>query len=86
MCSCPVKREISSHQAVINLELWLREHNIHSSLSTPENNLVATVEFFNSTGKPFKPIITPIQQLLCNDVLSDETGTICLKKIKEQIL
>lgn len=52
MCSCPVKREISSHQAVINLELWLREHNIHSSLSTAENNLVATVEFFNSTGKP----------------------------------
>lgn len=51
MCTCPVEREISSHQAVMNLELWLREHNIHSSLSTTENDLVATVEFFNSTGK-----------------------------------
>lgn len=52
MCLYPIEREFTSRQAVEAIKLWLKEHNLHSSLYTTEDNLVATVELSSSTGSP----------------------------------
>ncbi|MGF1719116.1 YcaO-like family protein [Vibrio kyushuensis] len=52
MCTYPIEREFSGQQAVETMKLWLKEHNIHSSLYSTEDNLVATVELSSLTGSP----------------------------------
>ncbi len=34
MCLYPIEREFTSRQAVEAIKLWLKEHNLHSSLYT----------------------------------------------------